>query len=254
MLIRHQKYLGVPSALHPALTSPSIPVENEVESPQLQCSSSTESTSKPSSPSSTCSVASSASYTLWPRLPITYNEAALSLLQDRQQIRILNNLSIPLLITSSNDESEADTPAEVEADSLCQNNDESLKVDPGTDSPQWPGVESPSGCHQPSPHQDSSRGVINVPDQDCQLKPLQRTLAYAQALQYWAEKANLHVPNEPHHLAMCVHELRQCMKRYMTFSDHDVFEGLMHELPGVEVEEATNLTPSSLHWQMAQQL
>ena len=34
------------------------------------------------------------------------------------------------------------------------------------------------------------------------------TLAYAQALQYWAEKANLPVPIEPHHLAMCVHELR----------------------------------------------
>ena len=47
------------------------------------------------------------------------------------------------------------------------------------------------------------------------------------------------VPNEPCHLAMCVPELRQHMKRYTTLSDHVIFEGLMHELHGVEVEEAT---------------
>ena len=29
------------------------------------------------------------------------------------------------------------------------------------------------------------------------------------------------------------------MKIYMTFSDCDVFEGLVHGLPGVEYEEAT---------------
>ena len=79
--------------------------------------------------------------------------------------------------------------------------------------------------------------------EDYWLKPWQRTLAYAQALQYWAEKANLPMPNEPLHLAMCVHELRQCMKRYTTFSDWDIFEGLMHELPGAEVEEATQPDP-----------
>ena len=42
-----------------------------------------------------------------------------------------------------------------------------------------------------------------LPCQDYQLKQLWRTLAYAQALQYWAEKVNLLVPNEPCHLAMC---------------------------------------------------
>ena len=82
-----------------------------------------------------------------------------------------------------------------------------------------------------------------MPYQDCQLKPQQRTLAYAQVLQYWAGKANLPVPNEPYCLAMCVHELRQHLKRYMTFSDCDVFEGLMHGLPGAEVEEATQPNP-----------
>ena len=83
----------------------------------------------------------------------------------------------------------------------------------------------------------------HLPYQDCQLKPLHWTLAYTQALQYWAEKVNLLVASEPCHLAMCIHELRQCMKRYMTFIDHDVFEGLGHGLPGAEVEEATQPNP-----------
>ena len=82
-------------------------------------------TSKSSSPRNTCLVASSASYTLQQRLPITYNETALSQIQGRQQVRILNNLSIPLPITSSDEESEADTPTEVEVDSPHQNQDAS---------------------------------------------------------------------------------------------------------------------------------
>ena len=83
----------------------------------------------------------------------------------------------------------------------------------------------------------------HLPYQDYWLKPPQKTLAYAQALQYWAEKANPPVPSEPHHLAMSMHELRWHMKRYTTFSDHDVFEGLMYGLPGVEVEEANQPNP-----------
>ena len=74
-----------------------------------------------------------------------------------------------------------------------------------------------------------------LPCQDYWLKQLWRTLAYAQALQYWAEKVNPPVPDEPHHLAMCVHKLRWLMKPYMTFSDCDIFEGLMHEIPEAEV-------------------
>ena len=83
----------------------------------------------------------------------------------------------------------------------------------------------------------------HLPYQDCQLKPQWRTLAYAQVLQYWAEKVNPPVPDKPRCLAMCVHELRWHMKRYMTFSDYDVFEGLMHRLPGVEIKEATQPNP-----------
>ena len=37
---------------------------------------------------------------------------------------------------------------------------------------------------------------------------------------------------------MSRHELRQQMRRYTTFHDHNVFEGLAHWLPEVEVEEA----------------
>ena len=96
-----------------------------------------------------------------------------------------------------------------------------------------------------------SDATSHLPYQDCQLKPQQRTLVYAQAFQYWAEKANPLVPDEPCHLAMCVYELRWCMKRYTTFSDHDIFEGLMHGLPGVEVGRPPSLTPLSLHWWMA---
>ena len=33
------------------------------------------------------------------------------------------------------------------------------------------------------------------------------------------------------------------MRRYTTFSDHDVFEGLAHGLPEVEVEETTQPNP-----------
>ena len=83
----------------------------------------------------------------------------------------------------------------------------------------------------------------NLPYQDVQLKSLQSILAYAQALQYWAEKANLLVPCEPCLLAMSIHELRQQMRRYTTFRDHNVFEGLAHRLPEVEVEEATKANP-----------
>ena len=84
----------------------------------------------------------------------------------------------------------------------------------------------------------------HLPFQDYQLKQQQRTLAYAQALQYWAERANPPVPNELHHLAMCVHELRWLMKLYMTFSDCNLFEGLTHKIPEVKVEGA--MQPNSI--------
>ena len=89
-------------------------------------------------------------------------------------------------------------------------------------------------CQDTDPH---------LPYQDYWLKPPWKTLAYGQAIQYWVEEANLLVPGEPYHLAMSVHELRWCMRRYTTFSDHDGFEGLAPGLPEAEVEETTQPNP-----------
>ena len=84
---------------------------------------------------------------------------------------------------------------------------------------------------------------LYLPYQDFQLKTPWKTLVYTQALQYLAEKVNSPVPGEPPHLLMSIHELRQHMRRYTTFSDHDVFEGLAHRLPEAEVEETTQPNP-----------
>ena len=73
------------------------------------------------------------------------------------------------------------------------------------------------------------RGMFLLDDssyQDVWLKPQLLTLAYAQALQYWAEEANPPASSEPHPLAMSVHELRWHIGRYTTFSESDIFEGL----------------------------
>ena len=74
----------------------------------------------------------------------------------------------------------------------------------------------------------------------CQEQP-QKTLAYAQALQYWAEKTNPTHPGEWHHLARCVQELRWAMKPFTTFSDHAVLEKAKpdHGTPKAEVEGPT---------------
>ena len=85
--------LRVPSPPQPALTLPVTLEEVVAKSPASQCDSLMESDSKPSSLDSTCSTAS---YTLQPRLPITYNETALSCLQGKPQVRTLNFLCIPL--------------------------------------------------------------------------------------------------------------------------------------------------------------
>ena len=83
----------------------------------------------------------------------------------------------------------------------------------------------------------------DMPYQDVWLKFPWSTLAYAQALLYWAEKANPPVPSEPCLLVMSVHELRWQMRRYTTFHDHSVFEGLACGLPAAEVKEAPKPNP-----------
>ena len=68
-----------PSEPHPASTPPAVPKE-ELEA---------------ESPGSLDSQATTALFSLHPRLPITYNETALSCLLWRPQVKISNNLSIP---------------------------------------------------------------------------------------------------------------------------------------------------------------
>ena len=68
-----------------------------------------------------------------------------------------------------------------------------------------------------------------------------KTLAYAQALQYWAEKANLPKPGELHLLERCFHELRWAMRLFTTFTDGAVFVGTMPRL-GILEEGAAKLS------------
>ena len=127
----------IPSAPHSAQTSPAEPDE-ELET---------------ESPSSLDSQASTASYSLCPKLPITYNERALSCLQGRPQVKICNNLSIPFpsdsecsttddtddtdgnqLTDDEADDTEGSDPAEVKADS-SHIQMESLTAGTGMDMP-----------------------------------------------------------------------------------------------------------------------
>ena len=63
------------------------------------------------------------------------------------------------------------------------------------------------------------------------------TLAYAQALQYWAEEANPSAPSETPLLAMSILKLMWCMGKHTTFHDCDVFEGLTNALPRATVKD-----------------
>ena len=70
---------------------------------------------------------------------------------------------------------------------------------------------------------------------------MQKTLAYAQALRYWAEKANPPMPGQPCLLVGCVPELRWEMKPYVTFMDDAVLEGVtpQQELPEGQTRESS---------------
>ena len=65
-------------------------------------------------------------------------------------------------------------------------------------------------------------------------------MAYAQALQFWVEKANLPTQGEPCLLAGSIVELREEMKCYVSFSDEDIFRcvALPEEPPVTQSKEA----------------
>ena len=68
------------------------------------------------------------------------------------------------------------------------------------------------------PQQDSK-----FPCQDIRESQLEKTVVYAQALQFWAEKANLPTLGQPCLLVGSVLELREVMKCYVSFLNNAVF-------------------------------
>ena len=62
--------------------------------------------------------------------------------------------------------------------------------------------------------------------QDIRELQQEKTVAYAKALQFWVEKANLPTQGQPCPLAGSVMELREEMKCYVSFTDEDVFSGV----------------------------
>ena len=84
----------------------------------------------------------------------------------------------------------------------------------------------------PAHHSLDRDQFLPLPDmqfgsQDFWLTHAQKTLAYAKALQYWAEKAQPLIPSEPHHLAESVLELQQTMEPLTIFTDEEVLEDIL---------------------------
>ena len=68
----------------------------------------------------------------------------------------------------------------------------------------------------------------------------EKTVAYAQALQYWAEKTDLPAGGRPCLLAESVKELQEEMRCYLSFSDEEVLKGMdpLEEMSAIPTEEA----------------
>ena len=73
---------------------------------------------------------------------------------------------------------------------------------------------------------------------DIQENHHEKMVAYAQALQFWAEKADPPTGGKPCLLAGSVVELWEEMKCYVSFSDEDVFDAI------ALLEETTIITPA----------
>ena len=74
-----------------------------------------------------------------------------------------------------------------------------------------------------------------IPDnpayQDVQLQPLLKTMAYAQAWQFWAEWAILPDHPDPCHLAMSIVELMWQLRGHLTFYKWDILKNLEGVVP-----------------------
>ena len=69
--------------------------------------------------------------------------------------------------------------------------------------------------------------------------PWEKVVAYAMALQHWAEQNNLPAGGELHLLAKSMLELREEVKWYLSFTDEEVFWGVA--LPKKEEEESPKI-------------
>ena len=69
------------------------------------------------------------------------------------------------------------------------------------------------------------------PCQDLWEEQLKKTVAYTQALQYWAKRANLPMPDQPCLLARSILELCEKMEWYVSFFD-DIILGSVALLEG----------------------
>ena len=76
---------------------------------------------------------------------------------------------------------------------------------------------------------------------DIRESQLEKMVAYTQALQYWAEKADLPTQGQPCLLVGSILELRGEMECYVSFSDNAVFSGvaLPEESQATQSEETT---------------
>ena len=76
----------------------------------------------------------------------------------------------------------------------------------------------------------------------------EKMVAYAQALQYWAEKTDPPAGGRPHLLAESVKELREEMRCYLSFSDKEVLKGMdpleMSTIPTEEANPQSTATPA----------
>ena len=74
------------------------------------------------------------------------------------------------------------------------------------------------GNHQFLLPQDGQYGA-----QDYQLTQSQHKVTYAKVLQYWAKKAHLPIPDQPHNLVGSTVELQWAMELLVSFMEEEVF-------------------------------
>ena len=89
---------------------------------------------------------------------------------------------------------------------------------------------------------------------DIREEQLQKTVAYAQALQLWAEKSNLPTPGQLHLLVGSILELRAVMGPYISFPDDAILdsvappEGFWEDQLETTISGSAQPAPTDPHW------